>query len=111
MKRCLILLPVFYNNGKEVPPKVMTGILREIDDVFDGHTVAGKVTGRFRMGDGRMAEDESIQVWVAVDEKQVHVLKEMTSGFARTLKQESIYFEVMNSEVEFIGPNPESEGA
>jgi len=109
--RCVILLPTCYNNGKEVPAKVISRITRKIDEVFDGHTISGCAEGTYRMADGSMSKDKLIQVWVAVDPNQIDVLRRMTSGFARTLKQESVYFEVMNSEVEFIGPNAESDGA
>ena len=108
-KRCIILLPTYYNDGKGVPETVISGILRKIDEVFDGHGVHGIVDGTFRMPDGSMAADKSLVVWVAVDPDKVDVLRKMTRQFARTLKQEAIYFEVMNSEVEFIGPEPENE--
>ena len=109
--RCVILLPTYYNNGKGVPADVINRILREIDEVFDGHTVAGTVEGTYRMADGSMATDSSLEVWVAVDPRKIDVLRKMTSRFARTLKQETIYFEVMDSEVEFIGPEEQSGGA
>jgi hypothetical protein len=109
-KRCIILLPTYYNDGKGVPETIISGILREIDEVFDGHGVHGIVDGTYRMLDGSMVADKSLVVWVAVDPDKIGVLRNMTSRFARTLKQKAIYFEVMNSEVEFIGPEPENEG-
>jgi len=110
MKKCIILLPTQYNDGNEVATNVINGILREIDEVFDGHTIAGKVEGTYRMSDGNMITDPSLEVWVAVEPDKIDVLKGMASRFARTLKQETIYFEVTDSEIEFIGPEPESEG-
>jgi hypothetical protein len=109
-KKCIILLPTYYNDGKGVPVEVLTRIRREVDQVFDGHTIAGTVEGTYRMADGSIATDESWEVWVAVDPDKIDVLRKLTSRFARILKQETIYFEVTNSEVEFIGPERESEG-
>jgi hypothetical protein len=109
-KKCIILLPTYYNDGNGVPTAVLTGILREIDEVFDGHTIAGTVEGTYKMADGSMATDKSWEIWVAVDPDKIDLLRKLTSRFARILKQETIYFEMTNSEVEFIGPERESEG-
>lgn len=107
-KKCIILLPTYYNDGKGVPTEVLTHIKREIDEVFDGHTIAGTVEGTYRMADGTIATDRSWEIWVAVEPDKIDVLRKLTSRFARMLKQETIYFEVTNSEVEFIGPENES---
>lgn len=107
MKKCIILLPTQYNDGREVPKRVITMIKREIDEVFDGHTVAGMAEGSYRMADGNIVTEPSLVLWVAVDPDKIDVLKGMASRFARILKQETIYFEVTDSEVEFIGPETE----
>ncbi len=110
MRKCIILLPLEYNDGKEVPVKVINEILRDIDEEFDGHTVGGTVNGTYRMEDGNMKADISSEIWIVVDPDKLDVLRKMVSSFARTLKQESIYFEVTDSKVELIGPEIESEG-
>jgi len=111
MKKCIILLPTQYNDGNEVATNVINGILREIDEEFDGHHIAGIGHGTYRMANGNMATDTTLDVWVATDPDKINVLRKMASRFARMLKQETIYFEVMDSEVEFIGPEQESKGA
>jgi hypothetical protein len=107
-KKCIILLPTYYNDGKGIPTEVLTRMMREIDEVFDGHTIAGTVEGTYRMADGDIATDKSLELWVAVEPNKIEVLRKMTRRFARILKQETIFFEVMNSEVEFIEPENES---
>ena len=107
-KQCIILLPTYYNDGKGVPLEVLTRMRREIDEMFDGHTIAGTVEGTYRMADGTIATDKSLEVWIAVESDKIEVLRKLTSRFARILKQETIYFEVMNSEVEFIEPEHEN---
>ena len=105
MNKCIILLPLFYNDGGQVPPAVMDGILDEIYQEFGGYTVAGEARGAYRMNSGAKARDVSLIVWVAVDAGRVEELKKLTAGFANVLRQERIYFEVVDSDVELIGPD------
>ena len=83
-------------------------ILRRIDEAFDGHTVDGYCDGVYKMADGAMACDKSLKVWVAVDPTRVDELKQLASQFAGVLKQESLYFEVTEAEVEFVRPPVEN---
>ncbi len=110
MRKCILLLPLRYNDGSEVPSHVISGILREIDEAFDGHTIAGKAEGTYRMADGSMVTDPSLMVWVAVDSNEIDVLRAMVGRMARTLKQEAMYFEVTDAAVELIRPGEEGEG-
>lgn len=125
MKKCIILLPLKYNDGTEVPGRVINKIKREIDEVFDGHTVGGvferrpgivkdkseTVKGNYRMPDKKMKGDVSLEIWIVFEPEKLDVLRKMASRFARTLEQDSIYFEVVDSKVEFIEPEKESDGA
>ncbi len=36
LRKCILLLPTSYNDGSEVPASVISGILRSIDEAFDG---------------------------------------------------------------------------
>ncbi len=104
LRKCILLLPTTYNDETEVPPKVMASILRNIDEEFDGHTVDGLCDGVYKMADGSMVNDKSLKVWVAVDPDRVGELRKLAAGFARVLKQESLYFEITEAEVEFVRP-------
>jgi len=108
LKKCILLLPTAYNDGAEIPPETLTGILRNIDEEFDGHTVAGLCDGVYKMDDGEMVNDKSLLVWVAVDPSRVEELKKLAARFAAVLRQESLYFEVTGAEVEFVRPLLES---
>jgi hypothetical protein len=66
LKKCILLLPTAFNDGKSVPAEMMGGILRSIDEAFDGHTVDGHCDGVYRMDNGSLATDRSLKVWVAV---------------------------------------------
>jgi len=108
LRKCIILLPIAYNDGTEVPPAVLTGVLKEIDEAFDGHHIAGVGDGSYRMKDGTMVSDKTLDVWVVVDAKRMDELKKLAAKFAALLKQESVYFEVTAAKVEFIPPSHET---
>lgn len=108
LRKCILLLPTTYNDGAEVPPAVLTGIRRDIDEAFDGHTFDGICEGTYKMRDGSMIKDKSLKVWVVVDAERVDELKELAAKFAAVLKQECLYFEVTAAEVEFIPPSHET---
>jgi len=60
------------------------------------------------MDDGSMVNDRSLKVWVAVDPARVDDVRRLAAKFAGVLKQESLYFEVTEAEVEFVRPSPKT---
>ncbi len=108
MRKCIILLPLTYNDGGEVPSRVISGILRDIYEEFDGYTIAGIAKGAYRMEDGSKSDDTSLEVWVACDAGRIADLRKMALRFREILKQESIYLEITDGKVELV--RPESEG-
>lgn len=109
LKKCLLLLPTAYNDGTEIPPNVLVGILNGLYDAFGGYTVDGTCDGVYKMSDGSKARDKSLKIWVAADTNKLDELREVAQGIAGTLKQESLWFEVTDAEVEFLEP-PEGAG-
>ncbi len=107
-KKCILLLPTEYNDGAQVPPAILSSILTEIDQAFDGHTVDGICDGVYKMDDGSMASDRSLKVWVAVDSARVDQVRKLAAHIAGVLKQESLYFKVTEAEVEFVRPSSET---
>ncbi len=105
MKKCILLLPTRFNDGSEIPPATIQRALREIDTAFDGHSIGGMCDGTYKMDDGTMSNDRSLIVWVAIDADRVEELKAMARRFAALLKQESLYFEVTDAEVELLRPS------
>lgn len=103
--KCIIRVPTQYNDGTPVPESVIVGIKRKIDEAFDGHTIAGVGEGAYRMADGTMQYEPTLEIWVAVAPDRIDELREFARKLARTLKQESIWFEVTNSQVEFVEPD------
>ncbi len=97
-----MLIPLTYNDGTEIPPQVVTRLTDRFLDLFGGFTIRGTVNGAYRMADGSRAEDVSLEVWVAIDGRRVDEMRCEVSRACRELGQESIYFEVTESQVELV---------
>jgi hypothetical protein len=104
-KKCFFLLPMSYNDGRDVPPEVMDGIFDELYLTFGGYSIGGIAEGTWRMTDGTKASDSSLQVWVIMDEEQIPVMRDLIKKFAKILGQEKMLFEAMDWPGEFIGPD------
>jgi hypothetical protein len=100
----VLLLPLNYNDGSEVPKQVRDEFLDELFILAGGYHIAGSGTGAYRMQDGPKQVDHSLQVWVAVEEEDVPALKRIVATYAGILKQESLYLERAGGLVEFIAP-------
>jgi hypothetical protein len=109
MVKCVLLIPVYYNDGKEIPKEAIGRILDEIYEKFGGYTVAGATHGAYRMDDGGRADDDCFILWIAVEAEGIAVLKKMAARIAKTFKQESIWFEVAESDITLVRPEEESE--
>lgn len=107
MRKCILLLPTTFDGVAEVPAATLGSILKDIDEAFDGHTVDGLCDGAYRKRNGSMAHDRSLKVWVAVDPARIEEVRRFAGRIAKKLKQESLYFEVTEAEVEFVRPTPE----
>lgn len=100
----VMLLPVNYNDGSEVPSDVRNEILNKIFILAGGYRIDGEGEGAYRMQDGSKQVDRSIAVWIVVDEDDAPELKKLAGEIAVILDQETIYLEHTGSSVEFIPP-------
>lgn len=100
----VILLPLTYNDGSQIPKCVMDHIFDESFVLANGYYIAGVGQGAYRMRNGSKQVDQSLEVWVAVEEEDVPALKELVAKVAQMLDQESIYLERTGGSVEFIAP-------
>jgi len=107
-KKCLILLPTYFNDGTEIPAAIFASVLRDIDETLDYYSIGGACQGAYTMDDGSRARDDSIMVWAVVEDRDLDLLKKLAARISRKLKQESIYFEVTNVEFDFIRPSEEN---
>jgi hypothetical protein len=101
----ILLVPLRYNNGRKVPENLLTQIENDLFDLADGFTNAGRVRGAYRMKDGSRKSDETSCYWLIVAEDKVSELKSTVADICRLLKQEAMYLERVDAEVEFILPS------
>jgi hypothetical protein len=104
-----LLIPLNYNDGSIVPQDELEGILDRIYVLASGYTIAGEVTGAFRLQNGTKQVDRLTQVWIVLDDADVPKLRQLIAEIGRELKQEMMYLERSEGAVEFIKPFPEGE--
>lgn len=102
----VLLMPLTYNDGSHVPKDVMDRIEAELFVLAGGYTIAGTGKGAYRMRNGSRQIDETLQIWVVVDEQDESALRELVASFGELLGQESMYFERTTSTVEFVTSTP-----
>ncbi len=102
MIKCLLLFPTSYNDGQPVEFTKLENCLGRLDSLIGGHTVDGTCEGVYRMDDGTMAREVCVKVWACVGEDRLPELRKLAGDFAVDLSQESIYFELTATTVEFI---------
>jgi hypothetical protein len=107
-KKAILLVPLTYNDGSRIPAAVLDEIYEELFVLSGGHTSAGTVKGAYRMKDGSKQTDVLEQVWVAYEEEDKPVLREVVSRFCSLLGQEAMYLEFTDSVIELIPPSEES---
>lgn len=102
----VLLLPLTYNDGSQVPEDVLCRIEDELFVLAGGYTIAGTGKGAYRMRNGSKQVDETLQVWVVVDEEDEATLRKLVAGFGELLGQESMYLERTTSTVDFVTSTP-----
>jgi hypothetical protein len=102
MIKVTILLPIRYNNGDMIPYNDIVKAKSRIADIKGGFTCDGEVTGEYRMDDGSTSTDVCERVFVVCESALLPALRDLASEFAGVFKQESIYFEWHQVNVEFV---------
>jgi hypothetical protein len=105
MKKCLFLIPTSYNDGSPVSSEAIMDVLEELFVKYGSFSQSGITEGLWETKDGTRVKDHSLTVWIVMEDEKVASLKEFVKKLAKLLKQEAIYFEVMDCDVEFIGPD------
>jgi hypothetical protein len=98
----VLLLPLTYNDGSCIPKTVMDQIEDSLFALAGGYHIAGTGKGAYRMRNGAKQIDETLQIWVVVDEEDEQALRTLVADFGKMLDQETMYFERINSTVEFV---------
>ncbi len=69
-----------------------------------GYHIAGTGKGAYRMHGGEKQIDYSLEIWLAIDEKDEPELRTLVAKFGARLGQEAMYLERTGGTVEFIPP-------
>ena len=100
----VLLLPRTYNDGSEVPARLLDGMMQELFELAEGYCIAGTVHGAYRMKDGTKKSDKLWQIWIAIYDNEIDALHQMVAKFGKVLGQESMYLERTGGYVDFIPP-------
>ncbi|HEX4130852.1 MAG TPA: hypothetical protein VHZ24_12485 [Pirellulales bacterium] len=100
----VLLLPLTFNDKSKVPKELRDRIFDDLFRLAGGYHIAGTGKGAYRMKGGQKQVDDSLEVWVVIEEDAEAELREMVAGFGAELGQESMYLERTTSTVEFVRP-------
>jgi hypothetical protein len=110
LKEAIVLLPLTYNDGTDVPQETIDSICDEIFGTFHGWTLEGNVKGAYQMQAGGQKRVENLlKVSIVLEMSRVSKLEEMVGRWCTRLGQEVMLLKVADSIVKFIPPQPETE--
>jgi hypothetical protein len=100
----VLLLPLTYNDGSEIPKAVHEQIEEEIFLLAGGYRYGGTGKGAYRIQSSEKQIDVTAEGWIVIDEDQEPALKQLVAKFAAILGQETLYLERTGGAVDFIPP-------
>ena len=104
LPKFILLIPLRYNDGREVPNEVILDFQEKLYALGGGFTIAGTVEGAYRMADGTKQIDHSLQIWIGLREECVPELELLVAELGAKLGQESMYLERTGGAIHFIPP-------
>jgi hypothetical protein len=106
MKKCTFLVPLKYNTGDFVPQCDIDAVREKLMAMFSGFTELPTVNGRYRSigedGNVKVYEDVMIPFVVICDKDQMIALRNYVRHLAVVFKQECMYFETCDVEVDYL---------
>lgn len=106
VKKFIVLIPLRDNAGMPIAQTILDEVLEELFALAGGYTIAGRVSGAYRMSDGSKQQDELLELWVGVPAADFSALREIVAKAGEKLGQESMYLEETSGTIEFVLPNP-----
>jgi hypothetical protein len=104
MVKYVLLIPFTYNDHSRAPKSVLNGILDDLYLLAGGYHIVGVGEGAYRMRNGSKQVDQSLEIWVVIEEEFAPSLRGLIEKFVRLLHQETIYLERAGGSVEFVTP-------
>jgi len=105
LPKFILLIPLSYNDGTEVPKEVILDFQEELFLLGGGFTDAGTVKGAYRMEDGSKQVDHSLELWIGLQEEFIPDLERLVGRLGTKLGQESMYLERTGAKIHFIPPH------
>jgi hypothetical protein len=102
LKKVTLLIPLTLNDGSAVPEEGIDSICDRLYELCGGITTGETVEGAYRMASGQKQVEKNLLIWVWAAPTELDRLRNLVRQFGRELGQESMYFEISDSEVEFI---------
>jgi hypothetical protein len=109
LKEAVVLIPLTYNDGTQVPQNTLESIREEIFVAFQGWTIEGTVKGAYRMRTGQKRVENLQKISIVLDQTQIPELEAMIARWAARLGQETMLVKIADFIVKFISPEPEEE--
>jgi hypothetical protein len=98
-----IVLPTCYNDGKAVPLRDSAIAENAIIDIAGGFTAIRNVIGAYRMANGELCVEINDQYTIICDNAaKVEALRDVALQACKDFRQECVYFETSECNVEFI---------
>jgi len=107
----VLLVPLNFNDGSEIPKEVREQLFEELFVLAGGYHIAGAGTGAYRMADGSKQVDHTLEVWIALEEEGVPELKRIVATYAGIFQQEALFLERTGGTVEFVTPRTDGGAA
>ncbi len=109
-KEAIVLLPLTYNDGTEIPRQILESIFDEIFLAFHGWTIEGTVKGAYQMrSTGQKQVEDLLKVAVILKESQIAEFEGMVARWCARLGQEVMLLKIADFVVKFIAPQSEAE--
>jgi hypothetical protein len=107
-KEAIVLIPLTYNDGTEIPRETIESISDEVYVAFNGWMIKGTVKGAYRMQSGVKRVENLLEVSIVLGESLLPELEEMVGRWAARLGQETILLKITDYVVKFVPPRPEA---
>jgi hypothetical protein len=104
-RKAIVLIPLTYNDGSQVPRQVLDAIESEIYVGFDGYASEGEVEGAYRMSTGDKRVERLWRIAIVLEEAELNKLRQMVAAWGGLLGQEAMCLEITDSRIEFVSPN------
>lgn len=102
MKKCVLLIPTRYNDGRKVEDYKLENALNEIANLTGGYTIDGEVIGAYKMNSGTIQREVSRKLWIVCENEIIDKLKTLVLSLKKQFQQECMYFSVTDETVMFL---------